>query len=169
SISHLLVVKAKGFAPQRVEFKPGTAAQPATVAVQLEPGHRIQGRVVSESGKPIAKADVFYAHNGQLDGFDFGGRAATDAQGRFQFDSLPADAPFYFRAEGYSEIPEMKLALDGDDEVVVTMRSQGVIKGQIVDAATGKPIPRFIVRIPYTPDPMPGDPAGRGLTSDRFD
>lgn len=169
SIGHLLVVKAKGFAPQRVEFKPGTAAQPATVAVQLEPGHRIQGRVVNEVGKPIAKADVYYADGHHVDGMDFGGSGQTDAQGRFQFDSLPADVPFYFRAAGYSEISEMKLALDGDDEVVVTMRSQGVIKGQVVDAATGKPIPRFIVRITFTPDPMPGDPISGGLTSDRVD
>jgi hypothetical protein len=157
-IGHQLVVKAKGFAPERVEFKPGTAKTPASVEVQLKPGHRIKGRVINSKGKPIPGANVYYAHGHSHPGMEFGGSAATNDQGRFHFDSLPADTPFAFSAEGYSHIPEMKLPLDGEEEVEVQMRAQGFIKGRVVDAATNQPIPKFNVRITFTMDRKPDDP-----------
>jgi beta-lactamase regulating signal transducer with metallopeptidase domain len=163
-----LVVKARGFAPQRVEFKPGPVDRPAEVTVQLEPGHRIKGRVVNDAGKPIRGVRVFYAHGNQHPGLDFGGTGTTDAQGRFQFDSLPANCPFAFFAEGYSQIPATELPLDGEQEVVVTIKAPGVIKGRVVDAATGKPIPRFNVRMTFSEDRQPGEPSA-GLTSRRID
>jgi protocatechuate 3,4-dioxygenase beta subunit len=158
-IGHTLVAKTKGYAPRRMEFKPGPASKPAEVNVQLEPGHRIKGRVVNESGKPIAGAQVYFAHGNMHPGFDFGGSATTDEKGRFQFDSLPADTPFTVIADGYSQIPEIKLPLDGEQEVEVQMRSQGVIKGQVVDSATGKPVGRFTVRINSSEDRQPEEPS----------
>src|SRR5207247_5951455 len=118
----------------------------------------IKGGVVNESGKPIAGAQVYFAHGNYHPGMEFGGSTTTDEKGRFTFDSLPADTPFTVVADGYSQIPEIKLPLDGDQEVEVQMRSQGVIKGQVVDAATGKPIPRFTVRLTHCLDQQPGDP-----------
>jgi protocatechuate 3,4-dioxygenase beta subunit len=168
SFGHELVVKARGFAPQRVEFKPGPAAQPTEVAVTLEPGHRIKGRVVNEAGKPIPGVIVYFAHGNHHPGMEFGGSGTTDKQGRFQFDSLPEKAPFTFIADDYSQIPETELPLDGDNEVVVTMKSQGVIKGRVVDAATGKPLARFNVRITFSEDRQPDDPVA-GLFSSRVD
>lgn len=155
---HELIVRASDFSPRRFEFKPGPAARPAEVAISLDPGHRIKGRVINEAGKPIAGVQVYFAHGNQGDGIGFGGSATTDAQGRFHFDSMPADTPFTFVAEGYSQIPEIKLPLDGDQQVEVQMRSQGVIKGRVVDSATGKPVPRFTVRITHSLDHQPGDP-----------
>jgi hypothetical protein len=165
-IGHTFVAKAKGYAPQRVEFKPGPISKPAEVTVQLEPGHHIKGRVVNESGKPIAGAQVYFAHGNYHPGMDFGGSATTDDKGRFQFDSLPADTPFTVIADGYSQIPEIKLPLDGDQEVEVQMRSQGIIKGRVVDAATGKPVGRFTVRITTSEDRQPDEPAP-GIRSTR--
>jgi hypothetical protein len=92
----------------------------------------------------------------------------TDAQGRFESDSLPGAGPFSIQAEGYSEIPEVELAIDGDKEVVVALRSQGLIRGRVVDAATGKPIPRFTVRLTFTSDPRQDDPSA-GLRSELSD
>jgi RNA polymerase sigma factor (sigma-70 family) len=165
-IGYQLVVKAKGFAPERVEFKPGTAKAPASVEVQLKPGHRIKGRVVNSKGKPIPGVNVYYAGGNHHPGMNFGGSTTTDGQGRFQFDSLPPDVPFAFIADGYSEIPEMKLPLDGDEEVQVQMKAQGFIKGRVVDSATNQPIPKFNVRITFSPDRKPDDP-GSGLLSSR--
>jgi uncharacterized GH25 family protein len=162
SIGHELVVRAKGFAPRRVSFKPGTAAHPAPLTMELEPGHRIKGRVVNEAGKPIPGVHVYFAHGHRGAGMDFGGSTTTDGQGRFQFDSLPPSTPFTFVADGYSEGSDQELPLDGADEVVVTLKSQGVIKGRVVDAATGRPITRFNVSITFTPDPKPGDPSEIG-------
>ena len=90
----------------------------------------------------------------------FGVSMYTDASGKFQFDSLPDKALFEFRAQGYSEIRDRKLPLDGDKEVVVTMKSQGIIKGRVVDAATGKPMSRFLVRFTRSADYRPGEPEG---------
>ena len=63
-----LIVRAKGYAPQRVAFKPGPAAQPAQVTVGLKPGHRIKGCVVDEAGKTIAGVDVFFTIQGAMGG-----------------------------------------------------------------------------------------------------
>ena len=52
---------------------------------------------------------------------------------------------------GYSTKLNVKLPLDGDKEVVVTLKSQGFIKGKILDAATHKPVPRFTVCISNGP------------------
>jgi beta-lactamase regulating signal transducer with metallopeptidase domain/5-hydroxyisourate hydrolase-like protein (transthyretin family) len=166
SIGHQLVVRAKGLAPQRVDFRPGPAKQPAEVNVQLEPGHGIKGRVVNEAGKPVPGVWVHFGEGNSPAGMFYGGSATTDAQGRFQFDSLPANASFSFRADGYSQLPNEKLPLDGDKEVVVTVKSQGVIRGRVVDAASGKPLRRFNVSITFSPDRRPDEPAA-GLMSSR--
>jgi beta-lactamase regulating signal transducer with metallopeptidase domain/protocatechuate 3,4-dioxygenase beta subunit len=164
---HDLVVRAKGFAPQRVAFTPGPATRPAQVAVRLEPGHRIKGRVVNEAGKPIRGVHVYFAHGiFPIEGA-LGGSGLTDAQGRFEFDSLPEKSPFTFEKDGYSAIPQLEFALDGDQEVVVTMKSQGVIKGRVVDAATGKPVPRFTVRATFSADAQPNEPS-TGLSNELF-
>ncbi|HWY85690.1 MAG TPA: carboxypeptidase regulatory-like domain-containing protein [Gemmataceae bacterium] len=163
---HQLIAKAKGFAPKRVEFKPGPASRPSDVAIKLEPGHRIKGRVFDETGKPVAGAHVYYANARTSEGWDFGGSMSTDKEGRFHFDSLPPDTPFGFVAKGYSEIPKVMLLLDGDREVEVTMLSQGIVKGRVVDASTGKPISPFNIRISFSPDSRPDEPS-TGIMSSR--
>ena len=65
------------------------------------------------------------------------------AGGQFEFDALPEDCPFDFKKGGYSEIEDEKLPLDGADEVLVRMKSEGVIKGRAIDAVTEKPISPF--------------------------
>ncbi|HEY3391464.1 MAG TPA: M56 family metallopeptidase [Lacipirellulaceae bacterium] len=166
SLGHELVVKAPKFAPQRVRFKPGTPDAPGKVAIQLEPGHRISGRVVDETGKPIRSVAVYFADGNRGSGMEFGGKATTDAEGRFEFDSLPKDSPFNLVANGYSEIEGAKLPVDGDEEVVVTMRAEGVIKGRVVDAETGNPISPFNVRITFSSDRRPDEP-GHSLSGPR--
>jgi beta-lactamase regulating signal transducer with metallopeptidase domain len=166
SIGHELVVKAPKFAPQRVRFTPGTPDAPGKVAIELEPGHRIRGRVVDEAGKPIRGVGVYFADGNRGSGMEFGGKATTDADGRFEFDSLPTGSPFNLVANGYSEIEGTKLPLDGDEEVVVTMRAEGVIKGRVVDAETGNPISPFNVRITFSPDRRPDEP-GHSLSGPR--
>jgi hypothetical protein len=112
----------------------------------------------------VGGVTVYFGHGDSPPGMYFGGRTTTDALGRFRFDSLPAETSFSFRAEGYSQ-SEQKLLLDGDKEVVVTLKSQGVIQGKVVDAATGKPVRRFNVSITFSPDRQPDDPVGGMLAS----
>jgi hypothetical protein len=166
SIGHELIVKADGFAPQRVKFRPGTQESPAKLAITLQAGHTIRGRVLDEAGKAIRGVAVYFAEGNTGSGFDFGGKTTTDADGRFSFDSLPADCPFTFLADGYSEIETQKLPLDGDEEVVVTMQSEGIIKGRVIDATTDKPISPFNVQITFSPDRKPDEP-GHHLSGPR--
>ena len=158
TIGHELIVKAKDFAPQRIAFKPGTKEKPAEIAIRLEKGHRIRGRVQAAAGKSIAGARVYYSDGNRGDGMLFGGGTTTDSTGKFEFDSLPNDAPFSIEADGYSEIEVDKLPLDGKDEVIVTLQQEGVIRGKVIDAATRKPISPFNVQITFSPDRGPNEP-----------
>ncbi len=158
---HEFVVRAEGFAPRQVTFKPGPAAAPSIADVKLEQGHRMRGRVVDPAGKPVREVFVDFADV-------IGGQGVTDAEGRFQFTSLPSESPFTFTKDGFTRIDRRTLPLDGADEVVVTMLPQGVVVGKVVDAATGKVISRFTVCITFSPDAKEGEPSG-GITTSRTD
>ena len=155
-----VVFRAKGFAPQAVSVTPGPADEPTEIAVKLKPGHRIRGRVLDAAGKPIQWVWVFYEGGGYITADSIGGYARTGAEGRFEFDSLPADCPFSFHVEGYAPLQDQMLALYGDEEVTVTLPPQGIVRGRVVDATTGAPIKVFRVRIKHSPDRQPDDPQG---------
>ncbi|VTR94212.1 regulatory protein blar1 : Probable regulatory protein blaR1 OS=Planctomyces maris DSM 8797 GN=PM8797T_09114 PE=4 SV=1: Peptidase_M56: CarboxypepD_reg: CarboxypepD_reg: CarboxypepD_reg: CarboxypepD_reg [Gemmata massiliana] len=153
---HEAVVRAKGFAPRVVRFQPGPKATPAEVAVRLDPGHAVRGRVVDTAGKPVKGAYVRSGRGGLLG--DTGCEERTDRDGHFAFDSLPADPTFSVSAEGYSELAGQKFPLDGRDRVVVTLKPAAAVRGRVLDAGTGKPIPDFTVSLTFSPDRRPTDP-----------
>jgi RNA polymerase sigma factor (sigma-70 family) len=150
-------VRAKGSAPKRVAVKPGPRDQPGEVTINLEPGHRIKGRVADEKNQALAGVEVYFSNlnHGNLDG----GNATTDDHGLFAFDSLPSDAPFAFIKHGYSEIDERTLPLDTDQVISVVMVPPGVIIGRVLDAGTGEPIRAFNVRITFSDKRQPGEPS----------
>lgn len=150
-----LIVKGKGFAPKRLDFKPGTAAKPADVPVALDPGHTIKARVVGPDGKPVADAFVHFPIDWMV---ETAPSTHTDAEGRFSYDSLPAGARFNIDAKGYSSVTHRELPLDGNDEIVVILTPVGVIPGRVTDAATGQPVKQFTVRLDFAPDSRPDDP-----------
>jgi len=164
---HLLVVKAKGFTPRMIDVTPGPANEPAEMTIVMEPGHRIKGRAVNEAGKPLKGIRVYFAEGNRGSGMYFGDSTITDAQGRFEFDSLPPDTPFTFVDENYAQLHHSKLPLDGDKEIAVTLKSPGMIKGRVIDKVTGKPVPRVNVSITFTPDRQPGDPDGGSILTHR--
>jgi hypothetical protein len=127
--------------------------------IKLEPGHHIRGRVVDDAGHPIKGVSIYTSDGNHPPNFQFGSRATTGKDGSFEFDSLPPDAPFTFEATSYSEIANETLPLDGDEEVVVTMESEGMIRGKVIDAATRKPITAFNIEVTFSPDRLPGEPA----------
>jgi protocatechuate 3,4-dioxygenase beta subunit len=157
SIGHEMIVKAQGFAPQRLAFTPGTKEKPGEVVIKMDAGHRIRGRVVDDNGKPIASARIYYA-DGNHGMASIGGGTVADTNGKFEIDSLPSDAPFSISANGYSEVEAIKLLLDGDDEVVVKLPQEGMIRGKVIDAVTRKPISPFNVRITFSPDRRNDEP-----------
>ena len=156
-----VVVRAKGFAPQAVEFTPGPEDNPAEVTVKLVPGHTVRGRVLNLADQPIAGVRVSYDESQGRGGIDdVGGEGTTDGSGRFEFDSLPADCSFDFWAQGYSRIVGTRLALDDIQEALVRLQPPGIIRGRVVNAATGEPLATFRVRLDFSPDRQPDDPRG---------
>ena len=121
---------------------------------------------MNEEGEALAGVEIYYGFSPQFSDSDHGGTARTDSEGRFELDSLPAAPPIRFRKGGYSEIREETLPLDGEEEVVITMRSPGVLRGRVADAQTRRPVKSFTVRVTFSPDCQPGDPSG-GLSGAR--
>ena len=98
----------------------------------------MNGQVTDRDGLPIEGVRVYFANGNSP--HSAGGGATTDAFGMFEFDSLPDNPPFSFHKEGYSEIANRNLPIDGDGLVTVQMFPPGVILGSVVDSTTGKPI-----------------------------
>jgi beta-lactamase regulating signal transducer with metallopeptidase domain/uncharacterized GH25 family protein len=158
SNGHELTVRAAKFAPHQLSFTPGTKDHAAELSIALEAGHSIRGKVVDERGEPIPDVCASYADGDS--GFNYiGDRTNTDDKGRFEFDSLPAETPFGFSKEGYSRIQAKKLPLDQEKEIVVTLSSEGIIRGRVIDEKSGKPISPFTVTVTFSPDRTESDPS----------
>ncbi|WP_231742253.1 M56 family metallopeptidase [Stieleria varia] len=160
-----LVVQANGYAPVQMSIAGKVTEPPSEIKIVLQPGHSIAGKVVDERGKSIP--DVFIVSNGRTGGgLRISRTTKSDVDGRFNFNSLPKGATLDFRKSGFTALGDRELPLDRDDEVVITMPDQGMLRGRAIDESTGKPIPSFNVRITFSPDRKPGEPSG-GLTGNR--
>jgi beta-lactamase regulating signal transducer with metallopeptidase domain/5-hydroxyisourate hydrolase-like protein (transthyretin family) len=141
-----LFVRAKGFAAREVNFQPGPATKPGRIDVELQRGRTIRARVMLTDGKPAANVPVFFDRGKRPD--TTGGEITTDAQGRFSLDSLPPGCTFtIYSPRGYAPFTDRRLPLDGLGEVVVTLDAAGIVKGRVVDAATGKPAIPYRIRL----------------------
>lgn len=126
---------------------PATRAEPHVVPVVLDPAVALRGRVVDASGAPVAGALV-RARAAEEPGAPSarGSLARSDSSGRFELTDVPAG--------------DLSLAVSGNDlvrrsldarsdapdlEIVVERASR--LAGRVIDAATRKPIERFVVRL----------------------
>lgn len=149
----LLMVHAKGFAPRQIDITDNDRQGTEPLKIVLEPGHRIRGRVVNHADEPIAACHVYFAKGIRANLLD--GQGQTDSEGRFEFDSLPPHCPFAFYAPSYSKLEETTLPLDQDDEVIIRLEPIGLIRGEVSDAVSGKPISNFNVRIAFPSQRQP--------------
>ena len=154
---HELVVRAPGFVAARHRFEPSAEMDSVAVSIKLERGHSIRVRVENAAGEPIPGAFVNVNDAGVP--YSLGEFLRTDREGQFGSDSLPRNSTFVFYAPGYSSSEKKELPLDGKDPVVVTLQPAAVLRGKVLDAATGKPIKQFRVRIGFSAV-RPGDVRG---------
>ena len=155
--SHRLIVRAKGYAPRDLNFKPGTSANPKRIAVELQPGHTLRGRVMLTSGRPVADARILF--DGVPTLWSTAGQTRTDSQGRFSLDSLPANCTFSIAAPaGYVSLQDDRLRLDSTAEITITLDTAAVIKGRVVDETSGKPVVPFWVRAVGSPSRHGNEP-----------
>lgn len=158
STGYEIVVQANGYAPQRLSVEPGTRERPSRVAVKLEPGHAVHGRVVDEQGKPMRQA--FVSVRSAVYPSGLGSTIRIDEEGNFAFNSIPADARFDVFLPSYARLFNILLKLDGTEPIVVTLEPAASIRGIVVDAESGKPLSQFSVRLSFSRVKQPNDPQG---------
>ena len=157
-----LVVKAPGYAVAVVEFNPASGDEPIEVPVELKPGNRIRGRVLDEAGEPISgvyvRAPTDFQWSAQIE-------RRTNSNGEFQMGQLPDTTRFRISQQGYSGRDNLQLPLNSEEVVDVVLEPQGIIKGLVVDDATGQPLRAFRVRMTFSPDSNANDPSS-GIDTD---
>ena len=119
----MLVAHARGLAPEVLETN--LSVSPMELKFVLQPGNLLRGRVVDDRGIPITNAVA------QADRDDQGLRkiewsARTDREGRFAWDSAPAEPLLYgFEASGFSWSGRTLLPGFEDEQRVRACRNSG--------------------------------------------
>ncbi|HSU56596.1 MAG TPA: sigma-70 family RNA polymerase sigma factor, partial [Candidatus Dormibacteraeota bacterium] len=146
----MLAIQAKGFSPEIKELV--VSNNPVELKVVLGPGHLLRGRVLDESGTPISNAVA------QTDWDQQGVRklewtSRTDTDGRFEWDSAPAEPLLYwFEASGRAWHRMLALKADGSEHEIKLQRDKQqdpkgatTVTGTAIDADTGQPLDTFRV------------------------
>jgi len=146
-----LLAEATGYAPKSISVVGDIAAEPLEIA--LAPGHRLSGRVVDETGAPVAGAEIRVIDSSSFLRL-FGGDAAaeTGPDGRFALDSLPPAPLLTVGAEGFSFLmhqPEVER-----DDVEFTLPGPGVIFGNVSLKDSGEPVAAFRIKLKRRPAEM---------------
>lgn len=156
-----IFVQAEGFAPQLQTVEPGSADAPSDVTVKLEPGHSVRGRVQNGAGEPIRNAYVMdNSHNQGKRPWQLMNSVKTDAEGRFEFNSLRSNTTFRVSADQYSTLEEVALKLDAKEIASITLEPIGVVRGRVVDSTNGKPVSQFNIRVSFSKESKPDDVRG---------
>ncbi len=153
----LIEATAAGFAPGTGFATIGSAGSTARLTITMHKGYSISGRVIDETGKPIAKARV--SVDGERD-FDRealedvgagkpSGGAVTDDKGQFRIAAVAAGT-HTLRAVDGEHAPARSAPINVDGRAVsgveITMQVGGVLAGTVVDAG-GKPVAYATVRV----------------------
>ncbi|HZL35943.1 MAG TPA: carboxypeptidase regulatory-like domain-containing protein [Tepidisphaeraceae bacterium] len=136
---------ADGYAPQMINAQAdaGAGAGAKPLELVLEKGRLLQGRVVDKQGKPIADALVTIAKWRDEPGVGgFWGR--TDADGRFKWNSAPADAVTLSIGDA-DYMPATVVAIANGKELAVVLEPAIIVRGTVVDDETGGAIEKFAV------------------------
>jgi hypothetical protein len=131
-----LLVRATNFAPV-LRRLPHELSSIAGLRIVLNPGQRIEGRIVDQDEQAVPDAQVRT---------DFGSTMTTDDQGRFVVEHAWDTLQVSVREEGYDDviaaviIPHMQTN-------AITLRRLGLIQGTVSDSVTGAPVPSFRIKM----------------------
>ena len=149
-----VVVRAEGFIPQSIKLQ--VTKDVKSLEFHLQKGAVVRGRVVDESGKPVADALISLEKWKDILRL---GYIRTDADGRFVWTSAPPDpVTASISKMGYAR---QSIALaPSDDEKKFVLHEVGVtdpfgrpmtvamrVRGSVVDEQTGQPIEKFKVLV----------------------
>jgi RNA polymerase sigma factor (sigma-70 family) len=139
------------------------------VDVALDSGGAISGRVIGDSGQPIAGAEVLAlagavpGERSRMDvlqvlgsGGDRVNSTKSDGDGRFELTRLPAgEVTLAALAPGFQPAL-LEGAAPGERIPDLVLVRYARLSGRVLDGTTGSPVPRFQVRIDFK-DPGTGD------------
>ncbi len=140
---------AQGYAPNSESLTLGSVGARGQMTITLRKGFAVSGRVIDETGKPIANAKI---------GTDWGNwgfnalgddKIVSGADGRFQIPALSAGSHVLTATDG-EHAPAKSAPLTITDRpiasVEITMKAGGVVAGIVTDPE-GRPAPFATVRI----------------------
>ena len=128
------------------------------VDFQMKPGGTVRIRVLDEKGNPVPRARIFFQHWRSLffNYFEFDHVSQySDEKGIWVWNEAPLDE---FKADicrpDGMQLPRQSL-IARPDEYVFRVPGALVVSGEVIDAATRKPIPEFRVVPGQTVDQQP--------------
>lgn len=164
---YLAFVRAPGYVAQEVQLKHGSKEAPGEIQVIMKLGKKILGRLIDPDGNPVPNIRVYYNKGEQP--WTTGGVVTTKADGRFEIDGLPDYSTFTFYTQApFAPIQDRVLPVGNEEEVLVGLEYEAVLRVVAIDDDTGKAIPEFNVKLNFPKDRKPGDVV-RGITSSLVD
>ena len=138
-----VTAQAPGHAPELVDAVIEPGMKP--IEFRLGPGQTLRGRVVDRDGKPLEGVTVqsmnWKAH------MSLEWKSKTNSEGRFTWDSAPSEPVLLtLTRPGYVMLNQLEFQA-GKGETQVTMYPPLRVRGKVVDARSGQPIPRFTLVI----------------------
>jgi thiol-disulfide isomerase/thioredoxin/protocatechuate 3,4-dioxygenase beta subunit len=136
-----VTVKAKDHAPELVRVQMPAEGKQA-LKMELPPAQTLTGRVVDFTGRPVANAFVWIdtwrkVRTIQTD-------LITDEEGRFVWNEAPADpVEADSVAEGFARTRDVPLKAGEANEI--KLLKEAVIRLEVSDADSGRPMPKFQV------------------------
>jgi hypothetical protein len=133
---------------------PLTLAEPvADLVIAFKPGKTVAGRLVNSEGRPLAGMRVRLGYQmlePQPQSMEDVAVAVTGSDGGFAFESINLDMPnrywvVFVPPDGVKEwasLPSHRVAIDSVTPLPVEMKLPAVhvVRGRLLDAATGKPV-----------------------------
>jgi protocatechuate 3,4-dioxygenase beta subunit len=119
------------------------------IDIQLKDARTLHGRVVDSDGNPVPEVTVEIIEYNGITNLD-GRRHSCDSDGRFTIPNAPADGELELQVFGEGIAGTNHKVDFSQDECLITVDRSGKIYGKVVDATTGEPLPRFLVKMSFS-------------------
>ena len=119
---------------------------PRELSFTLGAGEAIAGRLVDEAGNGVPGVIMTAAPSQRAPGAPGISYPSvkSDETGAFRYDGLArGEYRLLFFKRGFAAIDVMSSYRSGDENIVIRMRSNPVLRGRVVDAADGSPVTKF--------------------------
>jgi RNA polymerase sigma-70 factor (ECF subfamily) len=141
-----MIVEAAGFVSERLDVDPNATV--GTIAVVLQRGHEIRGRVVDARGQPLSGIAVWCNRVvGKAGQRSVGTRTYSDRDGRFRLRGLPSE-DLTVHAHPADHRPASTAIIGGATaEVNLVCEDAAEVTGRVLDAVSGEAIENFEVAV----------------------